>query len=943
MIAQQNGAVFTASPHGGDQRGANGSDRTPLTPWHVAPVSAEQARPSLHARTGENRKPQLDQPLLIIASGGRGREIATYAKATFIETLGATPGNVRIVAFDSAADPITCLESRSGRVVELEAGREFFLLGRVPLAGIKRNLKGHTELCDRLGSALLRISRASIEGGAAQERCQGLLALMWSAKTVDAILGNAVRQLAQRSASIEGELDQQGGMNVVVVGSTAGGQGSGSIFDLTYLARERLAALGDLGESSRVIGMFVLPGALVGVQGPNLLPNTHAFFLELDALQQGAGFEARYPGGLHIQSMERPFDYVYVLDGVDEHGKAWPNQEEVCAMGARALTMLFGGSVGAREIFNTINEQGVLQGSSASGRGAYLSTAGQAVLRFPAVQILERCARRQARASLATLLTAPTAQEIAELSIQQFAPTAVDRLRNNQDGAPHQAQLHAPAALQKSPAEDIPAQARTLTAHYMQRRVFGDCFTEIGHVGAAFQAETRARLEEYLRRLLHSGRFRLAQTWLQNVQTQLDRELSGLSTEIANLAQAVERGQVAVDSASSNLDQAAGSFIIWRQSQVRSSLAVYIDEAASLAQLRIDQRVRQLAGECLRTAQQWAAEKTLLVNAVIRNMEQAQIALTSTADELTRSVAAQREIVLADDDLIEQLYHSYCGPAESDGQALLGAGGDIFHWAQLHPNALAEAACDIARRSFAPLRELSVEDILRLRWDDRSAQQWIERLRGLAAGGWNLDRSLLPGGGAQLAAFLTLGAPDAAASIFADSGVTLVSTHDRERIIALSTVYGASFDTLKPARAWQYAYDASLSRTPLHILPQFLRTNENHATHAFVLGVVFGMVFNQATWFYYRPADGLAQPVRLGQGIDNVLSDFAGHANLHEEIMERVEQRIAVEGVAKALEMLDAYVNTASGGDETTQKLRRAARDYAEELRRSRRIVKSEG
>ncbi len=943
MTAQQNGAVAVAlASRNGDHRRVKGGGAPAPTYTEVQVIPERVFEPS-GGGAGERSKPQLEQPLLVLAAGGSGREIATNVKANLIETFGSVPANVRIVAFDSAADPITCIESRFGRVVELERGREFFLLDRVPLAGIKRNLKAHVELYDRLGSTLMRIPRPNIQDGAAQERCQGLLALMWNAKTVDVILGNAVRQLAQRTANIHGRLDQQSGMNVAIVGSTAGGQGSGSIFDLTYLARERLAVLGDLGESSRVIGMFILPGALVGVQGPNLLPNTHAFFLELDALQQGAGFEARYPGGLHIQSVERPFDYVYVLDGVDEHGKAWPNQKEVCAMGARALTMLFGGNVGAREIFNAINEQGVLQNSSAAGRGAYLSTAGQAVLRFPAAQIVERCARRQARAALASLLTPPTPQEVAGQSIHRLTPMTMERLRNNQEGAPHQVQLHAPAGLQKAPAEDIPAQARTLAANYMQRRIFGDCFTEMGKTAAALQVEIRNRLEEQLRWQIQNGRFHLAKAWLQTVQTQLEQEASSVSAEIAALAQAVERGQAAVDSASISLDQAAGSFILWRQSQVRSSLTIYIDEAASLAQLRIDQRVRQLTGECLRAAQQWVAEQALVVDAIILNLEQAQAELALTADELTRSAAAQREIVLADDHLLEDLYYNYCGSGESDGRALLGTSSDVLQWAQLSAGALAEAACHIARRSFAPLQELSVEDILRMRWDDRSAQQWLERLRGLAAGGWNLDRSLLPGGGAQLAAFLTLGAPDASASIFADSGVTLVSTHDRERIIALSTVYGASFDTLKPARAWQSAYETSLGRTPLHVLPQFLRANENHAVHAFVLGVVFGLVYSQATWFYYRPADALTQPVRLGQGIDNVLSNFGGRADLHEEIMERVEQRIAEDGVAKALETLDAYVNAGGGTDETTQKLRRAARHYAEELRRSRRVVKNEG
>jgi hypothetical protein len=97
-------------------------------------------------------------------------------------------------------------------------------------------------------------------------------------------------------------------------------------------------------------------------------------------------------------------------------------------------------------------------------------------------------------------------------------------------------------------------------------------------------------------------------------------------------------------------------------------------------------------------------------------------------------------------------------------------------------------------------------------------QQWIGRLTELAAGAWNLDRALLTSGGADHASFLTIGVPDATESIFANCGHTLVSTHDPERIVALRTVYGASFDTLKPAAAWRRAYEQAHGRTPLHVL-----------------------------------------------------------------------------------------------------------------------------
>jgi hypothetical protein len=162
----------------------------------------------------------------------------------------------------------------------------------------------------------------------------------------------------------------------------------------------------------------------------------------------------------------------------------------------------------------------------------------------------------------------------------------------------------------------------------------------------------------------------------------------------------------------------------------------------------------------------------------------------------------------------------------------------LLSWGELSPEELAGHLVRVAERAFEPLRQITVENVLAPQglaqaglapqgsgqeepaspWDERSAQQWIGRLAELAAGAWNLDRALLPGGGADQASFLTIGVADATASIFGNSGYTLVSTHDPERIVALRTAYGVSFDALKPAVQWKRAYEQVGSRTRLHIL-----------------------------------------------------------------------------------------------------------------------------
>ena len=376
-------------------------------------------------------------------------------------------------------------------MVTLETGSEFFLLDRVPLAGIRRAPERHPDLTERLGDDLYRIRRTSIQDGAAGERTQGLISLMWNAPVVARQIETVIRRLVERNDDLRHDVADRSGINVVIVGSACGGQNSGGMLDLTYLVREALLAVGELGESSRVIGLVVLPGAFPGVRGPNFDANTHAFSEELDYLQAGGGFHARYPGGIQVASKEPPFDLVFVFDGVDERGKAFANHEEVCELAAQTIGLLLSTEVGAREIFTAVNEGGVLQGTSPAGRGTYLGTAGQAIIRFPAGPTADRCTVRLA----GEIAEACLAVEPAETTGANFTGTHAlrERLGLNANGAPHDVQMVPPASLEQAPVEEQPTLTRTYVTHFMQRRVYGDAFSQISKTAEGMTNELRGR------------------------------------------------------------------------------------------------------------------------------------------------------------------------------------------------------------------------------------------------------------------------------------------------------------------------------------------------------------------------------------------------------------------------------------------------------------------
>jgi hypothetical protein len=770
---------------------------------------------------------RLEQPLLILAVGGSARQIATRLKAAFIERFGQLPENVIILCFDSADEAIAVREGRRGAIVTLEDKSEFHRLERVPMAGIKRAPHYHGAFVARLGANLPRIRRASIGDGCAQERPQGLAALVWSAPQVMRRIENALRRLVERSDDLAREAGERDGLSVLLIGSAPGGQGSGALHDLAQLAHVALRKVGDLEESSRFIGVALLPGAFPGVRGANMAPNTHAFFRELDAVMQGAGFQARYPGDIVVDNQEPPLDVLFVLDGIDERGQAFANLDEVCDLAAQALAVLFGSEVGLREVFAAVNEQGVLHRVSTAGWGTFLATLGHASIRFSAPQATERCALRlAAEVAIAAGAPADAADGLSRRPPVTLAGAAAlrDRLRLNANGAPFETHLTAPPSLEQAPSEEQGALARALVANFRQRRVYEAAFGQIQQTADVLISTLTDELRAGLATVRATGHVAGMAAWLRQTTETLQGEYAGLLTEAERLATAVEASQKALDAAGAALDQAAEGWLFFlRNGRVRSAVGRYLDEASAFMGLRLEQRVAEAAASVMHSVLGQARGLTQAATEALQQLAQARDLLREREAELARLPGGRGEINLATPELIARLFGQYRPAPASLLPQLVGRGNGapadgLLGWHGLTVEQVAAHLLTMTARPFEPLRQLTVEDVLARQWDDRSAQQWIGRLAGLAAGAWNLDAARLPDGGAGLASFLTIGVPDATGSIFANTGYTPVSTHDPERIVALRTIYGASYDTLKGADDWQRAYDAASPNVPLHVL-----------------------------------------------------------------------------------------------------------------------------
>jgi hypothetical protein len=889
---------------------------------------------------------RLRRPVLIIGVGGTGCKVATHLKAQLLDIYGQLPTNLCLVALDSAEDPITARSHRLGKVVKLEKDSEFYLFEKVPVVGIKRKPQRHPIYLGRLGDNIHHLKRAYIKDGAEQMRLAGLLALLWNSPQVERALYNALHRLTKQHKELHTDLEQDHSIQVFIVGSTAGGQGSGAMLDIAQLVREKLLALGNLGEGSSVVGLLLQPSAFYEKENLQMQANAMAFTRELNELMVGQHkFTTLYPTGTTITWAEQPFDHVLIFEGINEHGQSWAGTDAICELMAQTLALFAGSPIGMREIGTMVNQRGVLHNITEGGFGTYLATAGVAMIRFPRRELAQRCAIRQAVGICDHFLTSGRAETHAasQPSTSGFLIDLAalrDLLSRTPQGAALYVRIAPPAGFDQGAIEELPAQARLLVDNYTQRRLYAGLFAQITENGTTLQEQTQQALETELHRLLAEGRLAQAYTWLRQHQTLIQSHRASVVEQLARSAHQVEQGRSATDSLSAALDRIGDGFFHWLpalwRNQMRGAVQSYLEAASRLAEARLEARLTEELHALLLHLERWLQQKLQLLEQLTRCLREARSRLTTLAATLAQEPQTPNEIVLADTRLVEHFYQTYAYADAVAAQMALAAHGGLAAWAEQRSDQVAQALVQSALAPFAPLLQLSVEEILLQHYQERSPHHWIARLTQLAGGAWNPDRALLQHGNGDLATYLTIGVPDETTSLFNDTGHTLVSLHDPERIVVLRTLYGCSFDALKAFDLWQRAYTKVSAKHPVHILPDFQQDDERVQQH-FALGLIYGHIEKQGTWYYYKPEDVLKVPVQLGQGLENALVAFGRQPALQQELAKRVQLQITADGLDQTIARLDAWLlRHSKQNDDLTKRLCYALRNYLATLQANR-------
>ena len=893
------------------------------------------------------------RPTLVIGLGGTGHQIVAHLKACLVHAYGDVPlERIRLLAFDTADEAFTV--PLHGQPLGLEPDRELFHIGHTPVPNIVRHIERQPAIAARL-PCIQSIPPVALRAGAKQVRPLGLLAFLWRFDQVERRIADAIWELAGKE-TLSRRAGATQGINVFICHSLVGGTGSGLFLDVAYLVRAIFSELGSMGDFCYVTGVGVLPQAFRGIDGPNIVPNTVAALKELGYCMQRGGFTCQYPGGRLLTSAEAPFNLYYLVDGVDEQGYTWRGLDQLCAMIATGLFLQIGSQLGRQGENDFDNVDGVLAQQTPDGEGTFCGSFGIATLYFPACDVAAWCAARLAGAVVEAGLLGPAdegkAEEAAQALLRVHAldgPALLRELAQDDEGVPLAIDLRLPAWLQQ--ARDVHA-AQELPRYvhdYRQMRVDGDFHTWMRANSAALQERLAGGLERSIAAVLaDAGGGVNAALALTGA---LDRQLEALerALEAQRAAAETERNQAELDLQEQEeaLRRAAAGAFLFRGRAIAAARGRYVGAA--------ERTLRQvLAGMLVETALALVARLRRALAGQAQSLDTLRTRLTAVRRRLAEEEAGflqglGREevacICLAEADYCRALYEQYAPAVQEAHVEWLGSAAPDG-WAALGVDELAHLFRSGAARFFRAVATMTVEDALRTRAAETSPQAYRERLFRLAAPSWNLDVTRLQDGGAQLRTIQVLGVPEAGATAFAGDTPAIVSTHDRTTVTAFLATIGAPYSVLQQYESYERQYEAARRARPLHVLTQF-QVEDEQARLAFALGAVFGMIFSRGFYYYYRPADPLDPPLKLGNGLANSIRHFAQADTLAQEVTARVERAIEEAGTAQAIATLADYYSRDDGssGDGNTAldalvaDLRKRVRAYAAELRQAQRAM----
>jgi hypothetical protein len=287
---------------------------------------------------------------LVIGLGGTGLRSVQRMKEKYHEVYGTDNiPTTEFLVFDTADKKP--LPTANGQDIELQPN-EF---QKLETTDPKKIVRVNSEVQDWFPGEGVPLHTAN-GPGANQVRAIGRLKLFQNASDVHSRIKQAfdsLRAIKPKHDLGEFDLNDRADILISVVGSLAGGTGSGTFLDIAFVCRKFMNA------ADTLVGYLLLPDVFTSKPSThNIRPNAYGALKELDMLMSRSSMaNGSYQfGGQRITRQDAPFNIVYLINNKQKEKYTYTEVEEMTELLGMGVFIASGGiGQDAAEIWNNLD------------------------------------------------------------------------------------------------------------------------------------------------------------------------------------------------------------------------------------------------------------------------------------------------------------------------------------------------------------------------------------------------------------------------------------------------------------------------------------------------------------------------------------------------------------------------------------------------------------
>jgi len=871
------------------------------------------------------------RPTVVIGLGGTGHGAVLKLKKRFIDAYGSVPPIIRFLSIDTTENVEHSEKAHDGSPVTLEPNSERLVLS---VASPGALVNGANEHIDEWWPRNVPI--AAINAGAGQVRARGRLALFAKSKAIFSSIRKAmddVKQIKNTKQAYRDEfrVSDRGGVEIYIVGSLAGGTGSGMFLDIAFIARSFLDSL------SNITGVMVLPRVFTGLAGVALVrPNAYGALKEIERFSKMKledQFSINY-GTDEIQVARPPFDLLYLIDSENESGNVITETRDLLTLIADGLYIQIGSQIGtdADNTVDNIKTQLSVAGS-VRGRSASYCSFGVASLTVPVNQYQIMKINDARKLVSDGLINGVFLDDDLEGEVVRFlddnklreddTDDVIDALSERDGGG----RLRFPLTLgqmtfDKNAAATI-KQLHVTHRGKMERSVAQALDTNYkgllerasAAIGQWFeQAINRTNGVSYAQRFVDKLLAKLE--WYQRM---MESESKDEQEKLKTVNFSTIEEQV----------REAGTAFIRRESKVQTACENYKGLVDRESDLYLRRALRDKAAEFYGNLRSQVEDIQRRCGLIRLNLEAALKQFEQDYLDANRSLSVE-----------SPFEHTLRFDTEENRPAVTPEDfvrwyreeqGSLAAWADMRADEVTRDVMTFVTARYQPLTELSIDEVLH-RGGSENVSQDLKQLSTLAVPLWRYDEGKIPVVNRGIIdEIFHYGVEDADRTVLKEPKVngkvpqgsnapSYVSTLDRHRITLFKVKVGVPLFALQGIDEMERAYKDPDKTVSNHLhqewetFPNLIpRAGDGAALRWFAIAQApepFDIIKREGQWYYMKSQKGKRVDegkLRLGQGRLNAYSHLEKNQELVRELEEKIDSITRTEGEGRISSVLREY------------------------------------